>query len=48
MKNIIDFLISFFDLDSKKRLKKFLDTMPTEEKIACEKVFRSIGIFDDE
>jgi hypothetical protein len=48
MKKIIDFLISFFDLDSKKRLKKFLDTMPLEEKIACEKVFRDIGMLDDE
>jgi hypothetical protein len=48
MKRIIDFLISFFDLDGYKRLVEFLDTLPHEEKIACEEVFRDIGILDKE
>jgi hypothetical protein len=46
MKNILDFLISFFDLDSYKRLKEFLDTMPDEEKESCEEVFRSLDMLD--
>jgi hypothetical protein len=48
MKNIIEFLISFFDLDSYKRLVEFLDTMPHEEKTACEGVLRGLDILDKE
>jgi hypothetical protein len=48
MKNIIEFLVSFFDLDSYKRLVEFLDTMPHEEKKSCEDVLRGLNILDKE
>ena len=44
--NIKEFLVSFFDLDGCKRLVEFLDTLPHEEKQACEDVFVDLGILD--